>query len=616
MLTNQTIDPTRQHTPDRWHPLLRPFARAWEWLVPSSVAARDRQSPLARYVALFLIVSFSVSILIAAILYAKPIQDSWQSSRAQSMIREAEELMENGQATNAFWKAQEAYNKAPHNIDAIRYNAKIFVNVRPETTLWMQEQLEEKGAATTADKILRIRALWKLNRSKEAEAEMEALLKEDATNPELLKLAEELSGGKTPKPGMLRFMQEFVAQNPNDTSSQLRLAKAQVASNLPSQISQGLDTAWKLAQTDDATGLEALEFLDSVPVHPVEIAEKYIQRLKEHPKGDDRHQIAALRREVKLYPDRKSAIIADAVARYRDKKRDALVPFITFLKEEEQFLEIVTLVTEEDAKTHQGLLENYLTALTMLKRFEQIERIVEDPAVAKILDPTTHAMFRAHLAFVTGKPAEEFRARLITAKDMAERNARFTALQRIAEYAEARSHFDIAEDAYRLAVMAARRAATPQSPLVERAALKGLIKACEQNGHSESYFNACRDAVIRFPEDSDFLDKALYISLLVGHEVENSLKKAGNLLKAQPKDHHRRLMMALANWRLYDFERAKDFLQYMDLNLVSEGQRAVFAAIADSAGFHEQALSVVKAISPKAVMFPEERACYQRVFAH
>jgi hypothetical protein len=275
-------------------------------------------------------------------------------------------------------------------------------------------------------------------------------------------------------------------------------------------------------------------------------------------------------------------------------------------------LEVVTLLSEDDAKAYQGLLENYLTALTMLKRFDQIERLIEDEQVKKILDRTTHAMFRAHMAFVTNKPPEELRALLITAKTMAESEGRLPVLQKIAEYADVRGHFDIAEDAYRLTIRVARRNANAMSPRIEREALIGLLSASLKNGNSESYFQAAQDAVLRFPEDSEFLDKSLYISLLVGHEVETSLRKAMKLLQNQPKDNHRKLMVALGYLRIHDQRQALNYLQYMDLNLLTEGQRAVFAAVASTAGFSEEAAGVIRAIDPRARMFPEERSLYKR----
>ena len=71
---------------------------------------------------------------------------------------------------------------------------------------------------------------------------------------------------------------------------------------------------------------------------------------------------------------------------------------------------------------------------------------------------------------------------------------------------------------------------------------------------------------------------------------------------------------ALAYYRLADKQQSVNYIQYMDLNLLTEGQRAVFAAIAAANGFRSEALGVVKAINPQVRMFPEERSLYNRVF--
>lgn len=613
MLSNQSIDPTRQFTPENRHVLIRPFVRAWHWLFPPSVADKDRQSPLARFAGVALITTLSISLIIAAILYAKPIQDSFQSSQAENMVREARDMMQNGQIANAVFKAQEAYQKAPHNVEAIRLNSEFFTLMKREHALYFLDKLKDQGAETLEDKMRRVRALKNLNREKDAGKELEKLMREEPASTAVAKLAEEIYGQKQQNTALLNIMRNFAEKNPEDKESQLRLARVQVESGIPSQFNDGINTAWKLAGEDDESGLQALEFLTRVEGLPSEISIPLVQRLRQHPLAHEGHLVAALKLESRLFPDRKMQVISSARALFKDKKREKLVPFVRWLVEEQQWLEVVTLLSEEDAKGFQGLLENYLTALTMLKRFDQIERLIEDEDVKKILDRTTHAMFRAHLAFVANKPPEELRARLITAKTMAENEGRLPVLQKIAEYAEVRGHFDIAEDAYRLAIRVARRNANAMSPRIEREALLGLLSASLKNGNSESYFQAAQDAVVRFPEDSEFLDKALYISLLVGNDVETSLRKAMKLLQNQPKDNHRKLMVALGYLRIQDQRQALNYLQYMDLNLLTEGQRAVFAAVAASGGFQTEALGVVRAIDPRARMFPEERRLYDRV---
>ena len=247
----------------------------------------------------------------------------------------------------------------------------------------------------------------------------------------------------------------------------------------------------------------------------------------------------------------------------------------------------------------------------MLQRFSDLERLVNDPKVADVLDPATLAMFRAHLAYILKKPAEELRTKLIAAKDAAQFNGRYPALLQIAKYGEDRGHFDIAEDAYRLAIKAAQRASA--SPRIEREAFTGLIKACLANHSTESLLQASSEAVTRWPDDTNFNETFLYISLLAGRNIELSLRNAVNLLKMQPADSQRKLTVALARWRLKDNQQAVQYLQYIDLNPLTEGQRAVFAAIANSGGFHNEAIGVIKAINPKAGMLPEERRCFERV---
>jgi len=302
--------------------------------------------------------------------------------------------------------------------------------------------------------------------------------------------------------------------------------------------------------------------------------------------------------------------VATAAVKYRDKKRNELLPFVRWLIEEGEPLQVLTILPEEDAKTHQGLLENYLNALTMLQRFGDVERLVNDPKIKDVLDPTTVAMFKAHLAFVLKKPAEELRSKLIAAKDMAEVNGRYPALLRIAQYGEDRGHFDIAEDAYRLTIRAAQRASAP--PRIEREAYTGLIKACEANQNTETLLQATQAAVTRWPDDTSYVERHLYVSLLVGKNTELALRNAQRLLQIQPKDDQRKLAVALAHLRLQDIQQAVSYLQYMDLNRLTQGQQAVFASIARSGGFREEAAGVIKDIDPKAHMLSEEKRCFEK----
>lgn len=612
MLWNQNIDPNKDPSQKPFI-LWRPFIMAWEWLVPPTVAHRDRQSPLARWIAAFVIVSICTTLLLLGVVYARPLKNSYKNMRAESMVKEARRMAENGQVVNAVMKAQEAYSKAPESVEAIRLNFEYFTQMKRDTALFFYDKLKELEVLTLADEQMHVRCLLNLGKPKEASVALEKLMQVEQPSEALMKLAEDVWGQREQNKPLLNVLRNYTQAHPEDKVGALRFAKVQIASSNPTEAGQGMELLWTLAAQDDVLGLQALEFINGLPtLSPVDAA-KLIQRLKTHPKAGDAHYVAALKREVLLAPERKKEIVMDATAKYRDKKRDQLLPFVRWLVEQGEFLQVLTILPEEDAKAHQGLLENYLNALTMLQRFNDLERLVNDPKVADILDPTTVAMFRAHLAYVLKKPAEELRGKLIAAKDAAQANGRYPALLRIAQYGEDRGHFDIAEDAYSLAIKAAQRASA--SARIEREAFTGLIKACEANQNTESLLQATLHAVQRWPDDYSFIERHLYASLLAGRNIELALVNSQKLLRIQSKDNLRKLTVALAHWRLRDIQQAVSYLQYMDLNLLTEGQRAVFAAIANSGGFHDEALGVVKAISPKAGMLPEERRCFELVFA-
>ncbi len=612
MLWNQNIDPTKDLT-QKHFVLWRPFIAVWEWLVPPTVAHRDRQSPLARWVAAFVIVSICTSLLILGIVYARPLKNSYKNMRAESMVKEARQMMENGQGVNAVMKAQEAYSKAPESEDAIRLMFEYFTLMKRDTALYFYDKLKVLGALTPADEQLHVRCLINLGKPKEASASLELLMRVEQPSEALMQLAEEVWGQREHNKPLLNVLRNYMLTHPDDKEGALRFAKIQLASGNPTEVGLGMESLWKLASGDDVIGLQTLEYISSLPSLTPADTTRLIERLKNHPKADDRHYVMALKREVQQSPGRKKEIVMAATAKYQNKKRDQLLPFIRWLVEEGEFRQVLSVLSEDEAKAHQGLLENYLNALTMLQRFDDLERLVNDPKVGEVLDPTTVAMFRAHLAYILNKPSEELRSKLIAAKDAAQFNGRYPALLQIARYGEDRGHFDIAEDAYRLAIKAAQRASA--SPRIERDAFTGLIKACLANRNTEALIQASQEAVTRWPDDTNFIETYLYVSLLAGKNIELALRNAINLLKSQPADNQRKLTVALARWRLRDNQQALQNLQYIDLNPLTEGQRAVFAAIANSGGFHNEALGVIKAINPKASMLPEEQRCFESVLA-
>lgn len=605
VLTNQTIDPNQPGQPKPFI-LLRPFIAAWHWLVPPTQAHRDRQSPLARWVARGTAAALGVTVVVLAFLYAKPMQDGYQHWKSDKLVNEARMLADDGKAAAAFYKAQEAMVIAPENVDAVRLNSEFLTVMKRPESLHLLDRIERLGATTPSDRQMRVQALVNLNRPKDASQLLEKILHNETPNSKLMKLAEDVWGKSQKDEMLIRSLRTYAEKHPEDREHSLRLAKIQAAAKQPGQIAEALHRAWDVAVGDDALSLLALEFLDSFETLPPDDARRLIERLRTHPKGNGWHQVAALQRQVLLYPSRRLLYIQEAVEQARGKTRDELWPLVRWLVEQGEHLQVLAIVSEEEVKNHQQLLENYLTSLTMLQRFTDLERLVNDKQVAKILNPSLSAFYRAHLAYVTHKSPEEVRSALIVAKAAAETDHRNELMMQIADYAEKRGHADIAEDAYKSVTVKSR---------MDRVGFQGLIRTTTVNGNTAGMLAAAAEAVRRWPDDPTYLESYLYANLLIGREIETSLIRVQKLLDIQPRDNTRRLMAALAYWQMKDMQAATNFLQDMDLRHLTAGQQAVFAAIARESGTDNAAQAarlVIGSIDPKATMLPEERNAFAR----
>lgn len=605
MLTNQTIDPNQTGQPKPFI-LLRPLLAFWHWLVPPTQAHADRQSPLAFWAARIAVIVLCLGIVAAAVYYAKPIQDAYQDWQADKMVIESRRLAGEGQMANAVLKAQQAVIIAPDNINAIRLNTEYLTGMRRPEALYFLDKLEAKGATALKDRQTRVKALANLNRGKEAAALLEEVLAAAPGDPLSMRLAEEVWSGNQRTDMLLKTLKTYVGSHPEDAASSLRLARVQTESSDALERSAGMRRAWEVAERDDPLGLQALEFLDSFENLPPDEAVRLIDRLRTHPKATGWHHAAALKRKFALNPSRRNEVIQEAVDLAQGKSGESLVPMVRWLVEQQQFLQVLALVNEDEAKSHLQLLENYLTALTMLQRFDDLERLVKDRKVESMLNQSLSAFYRAHLAFVLRKPVEEIRSALILAKNAADIERRGDLCMKIAEYAEARGHADIAEDAYKSAAL---------NPRTDRAGYHGLLRTTESNGNTEGLLSAASEAARRWPDDPSYVERFLYVNLLAGRQIEQSLQESLKLLEGRPDDSLRKLLAALAFWRLKDFKGATEHLQHMDLNPLSAGQRAIFAAIARDSGTNnaaEAARTVVQSIDAQAHMLPEERACLAR----
>lgn len=599
MLTWQNPNPSAR----RPFILLRPFVAFWHWMFPPTQAHADRQSHTARVVAGFAIIIFCVALILVVLMNGRKWHDQWQTWQSNRLVKKAEGFEKQERLLEAWIRANDAYMLDPENPNAIRTLARYYTARKQKEALYLLDKLEKQGVLTDDDVLLRIQALSNAYEDKIAQTKIEEVLLTSKASPKMVEVADHVMQRLGRREQLIDVLKAYVRQKPDDLDIKLKLAMREVELGSPSEATEGMAILWELAANKDTLGLTALEFLDGRNISTSYEQTQLVDLLEKHPLAVEKHRIAALRRRAALEPDRRAELIEKAMQERKDAKREDLVPLADWLNREGEHERLLRFLKEDMVQDYAPLLGHYLNALTLTKRYKDLERLVKDPRTR--LTTAERAFYQVHLAFVTDKSWGEVNTLLVDALNAMVASRQPERLLQIAQWAEQRNHPLVAEQAYRAAATETR------AEQVERRGFEGLLRLTYQNGNSVGFMEAARATARRWPDNQFFLERSLYASLLAGIEIEQAFPKVQKLLDASPTDTQRKLLMALALYRMADFRAAVDTLQNSNLSDInSAGNAAVFCGILHSAGLpgiRAQAVQIASQIPKDATMLPEEQ---------
>jgi hypothetical protein len=349
---------------------------------------------------------------------------------------------------------------------------------------------------------------------------------------------------------------------------------------------------------------------------------KLADALDKHPKANGWDYTKALSLRLSMQPDARNRLIDEASTRFESKRGDELLPFIRWLVENKEFTRVVNLIDVAAIKKRtedQPLLQNYLTALTMLGRIEELEQLVNDKEIR--LQASLRSLYQVHLGLIKRVDRETMKRLLNAARVTALNDGAAPLLFQIASYCTDKLHdfYDIAEQCY------ADLTSSLARQRLERAAYEGYINCARLAGHTDVLAKACARAAERWPDDKTFQETALYVNLIRGEAIETTLGRAVRLLEAGPDDSMRKIVCAFGFYRLGDLDSAVQTLQNTNLKALAstrassfEGPSVIFATIVAAAGpqqvangdialFNRQLSSIIDPIKDNAPLLPEER---------
>lgn len=617
MLTTQNPDPTARKP----FVLFRPFIALWNWLVPPSQAHADRQSRIARFVAAGLAVVISLSAVIFVTMNARSWHGAWKKWRSTKIVNDAlkfekqagdyqDQMRSSGSSDEqdamlrayktAHDKAVEAYQKDPDNPEAIRLVARIYTRMGRNEARYFWDRLKKLGAMSEDDVSWHAQALARLGEDKAASEQVETLFGGGEVSRKTVETADQVMRNLGRAKQLLAMLREYCKKHPDDLETHLLLGVRLLQFGSNTEQREGLAVLWKLADSGKEEGLRAIEVVDAIGNLDAADQKHLLDRLQHHPLVKEQHRIAALKRIALSKPEEKKRILKEAVEAHRDSKREDMVPLARWLFDEQEGALLLDLLKEDKVIDYPQLLGEYLNALTLEKRYDDLERVLKDPRTR--FTPAQKDFFQVHLAFVkntlVGSEEDKFEKLLSNAVASAIHESQAGMLLDLGRYAEARQHFRSANEAYGFAA---------RSISTERTAYEGLLRVSYITGNTKEFAQTARTTSTRWPDNQSFTERFLYACLLGGTEIETCTERARKLLEARPNDTQRKLIMALSYYRLGDSDAVTKTLQNSNLDDLSNGQRAVFCGLTRVVGFADQALSLAKHVEDNKPMLPEEQ---------
>lgn len=518
-----------------------------------------------------------------------------QGVRSRRMAVKAEAEILSGNLEEAVAKARTAYQTKPDEPAAIRIAAKVQrLTGQSSAAIPLWKQLAQSGAMRPEDRRPYAEDLLMSKAVAEAGNEIEALLKVGPPGGALFRLAARWAAAEGNGEKAREFAAKAVQAEPDSQEAKLLLALLQLAGGSDALRNEAIRALLDLSKENTREGLEALMQLGTMRGVPMAVAGKVMPLLEHHPLATVQHRILAFSIDLALHPEQRAAMLDAAVQKYRKSEPGDRCAFGMWLHARGENERILILIPIDEAFKRQDLLRVCLNALAGLKRWNEIERVLQMKDVplyaaikelylaraAEELGSATVAELHWHRAHLAASPSPE---------RMAE----------VAEYAEKCGRLDQAETAYRSLTSNASFA---------RPAMEGLLKIARARGDMEMLCDTLEKMRERWPHDDSVKNDLAYFNLLTGKKVDESFAAAKELIARSPRSLPHLTTFALGALRKHDPAAAAAVYQGLQIpwERVATAQRAVHAAALGASGRVEEARREVAAL-PWEELSPQER---------
>lgn len=537
-------------------------------------------------------------VLVTGLLIGPATYRSWKSKSASEIVAHAEKLINEGKAEEAFKLLSKGYSNDPQQPAYLRAIAQFLrkAGAEPDRSLHFWRQLSNTGNATFDDRMAMGENLIQSGDAGEARRIWQALSPEERTHRRAIELEAQLlqSEGQTAQAEAL--MRRALAMDPDNPESVLRLARMDMTNPFSEVQTQALATMWKLARGEGNESLVAIDALSNDSRLTGSQALELLELLEKKPNPSDRLRYQILSAYVRLNPQDRNAMLGQEAKRQTGKPVDQMVDYFRWLYMIGEHDALLALMPKEKATKTREMFPIYIEVLAAKQQWKEIQEILRTAATLPA-SPTDLALLRARCAQALNEPIGTVKGHLQEACRAALASRDMNTFNRTTTITEKLGFVDVAIDAFRSA------SALPQYKL---AMLERILALQTQQQKTNAVLSTMEDIIAAKPDATAYQERALYLKLLVGSEIETAgdeaekLSKAG-LLKETPRE----FLQALAAFRELDYAKVKEILEPVRPTDLSPGQRAVYAGMLSTCGDVARGFAIAEKL-PRTLLLEEE----------
>lgn len=481
----------------------------------------------------------------------------------------------------------------------------------PRSTISLVRQLQETGAATSADLALMGKMHLNLGETDKAKAIYAHLPpSEHEQRPSL-----ELRAGILQADGFLEqaatARRAALQLNPDDPGSLRQLTRMDLSSTNPALRSAMRERLWRLARDPGAPlSLTAVELLAGDKELTVPQAKELLQLVETSQAMPARRETArfiALSARLRLSPHLRSDLIDQEIGRWKDRSLAQTTSLVAWLVEEREFARVLRMVPARTAARHTDLLPHYVNALRGERQWQELRAFLASGGIDPSFPAQRRRLWQAEAQAHLQPDLEQTRQTLARVYEEAGRGNDLNTTLQAAALAEQLNQWDLAQKYY--AAVAGKHAQTRQLLPAK------IYQMAEFQRDGPGMLDACAQWLVAQPDNLLLLTQKLYLQLLLGIELETARQQLHNISQpaALPNPDRLHLCRALAAYRHGQHDAVRDALSHVtEPATLPAGERTVYAALFKlTGGDVGAAFRLVERISP-ALLMPEEQVFLKR----